>query len=275
MTHFRSHRKIVVIDGQIGYIGGMNIGKQYMNYGKKKKPWRDTQVRVTGSGVLMLRYHFLKDWVCTISAKDFKKLGSSFYEEAVESPMQPFYLPNQIPCQFVVGGVDTPDESIKICYLSLIRSAHHSIRIQSPYFIPDPSILDALKVAVASGIDVEIMIPGISASFFLTPVTRWFIGQLMSFGAKVYLYHGYMHAKTMIIDEELVCIGSVNLDERSLRVDDEICGIFYDNAFTRQYDDIFSADIFSSTPYTYEEFIKRSWFDKFQERIFLLFAPLM
>ena len=119
------------------------------------------------------------------------------------------------------------------------------------------------------------MLPGISASFFLTPVTRWFAGELMAIGAKVHLYEGYIHAKTMVIDEELVCIGSVNLDERSLRLDDEISVIFYNNDFTRQYNDIFIADAQKSIPYTYEKFLARSWVDKFQEKIFLLFAPLM
>lgn len=274
-THFRSHRKIVAVDEEIGYIGGMNIGKQYINLGKKKKPWRDTQVRITGTGVAMLRYYFFKDWACTIPRRDFKALEKKFNQLELHHTLDFTFQPGQVPCQFVVGGVESTNESIKTCYLSLIRSAHHHIRIQSPYFIPDASVLDALKVAVASGIEVELMLPGISASFFLTPVTRWYLGQLMAFGAKVYLYNGYMHAKTMIIDDEIVCIGSVNLDERSLLVDDEICGLFYDNSFTAEYTNIFKKDIQHSIPYTYEQFQARGLVQRVQERVFLLFAPLM
>lgn len=274
-THYRNHRKIVVIDGNIGYIGGMNIGKQYVNF-SKKKPWRDTQVRITGPSVTMLRYYFLKDWVSAINRKKFLQLEDSFYQMAAGDQHQAYaFDPKQMPCQFVIGGVDTTDEAMKMTYLSLFKSATQRIRIQSPYFIPDSSTLDALKVAAASGIEIEIMIPGISASFFLTPVTRWYIGQMLALGAKVYQYEGYMHAKTVIIDDEITCIGSVNLDMRSLLVDDEICGLFYSNAFTKEYIATFDQDIKNSRPYTLETFEKRGLFNRFQERFFLLFAPLM
>lgn len=105
------------------------------------------------------------------------------------------YTPTSNLCQFIVGGVDNRKESIKMCYLSMIRSAKKSIRIQTPYFIPDSSILDALKTAAASGIEIVLMIPGIKASFFLDPVTTYYCGQLMEYGAKVYKYKGYIHAK--------------------------------------------------------------------------------
>ena len=97
----------------------------------------------------------------------------------------------------------------------VIRSARRSIRIQTPFFVATPSVLDALKTAAASGVQIELMIPGIKASFFLDPVTTWYCGQLLEYGAKVYKYNGYIHAKTMVIDEELCCIGSVDLDMRS------------------------------------------------------------
>ena len=106
-------------------------------------------------------------------------------------------------CQFIVGGVDTDKEAVKMCYLSMIRSAKTRIRIQSPYFIPDASVLDALKTAAASGVEIELMIPGIKASFFLDPVTNYYSGQLLEYGTKGYKYKGYIHAKTMIIDDEL------------------------------------------------------------------------
>ncbi len=275
LTHYRSHRKIVVIDNRIGYIGGMNIGKQYINFAKKKKPWRDTQVRLTGSGVNMLTYYFYIDWVCAIERKKFKDYEKLFDSVNPIDFMSFSYPEGQFPCQFVTGGVDSTDESIKNCYLSLIRGAEKNIRIQSPYFIPDNSVLDALKVAAASGVKIDIIIPGVSASFFLTPVTRWYIGQLMAYGAKVHLYNGYMHAKTMVIDEEITCIGSVNLDIRSLLIDDEICGLFYDNSFAKEYIAQFEVDVQNSYPYTYEAFQSRSALQRVEERFFLLFAPLM
>ena len=162
-----------------------------------------------------------------------------------------------------------------MCYLSMIRTAKKRIRIQTPYFIPDASILDALKTAAASGVDIELMIPGIKASFFLDPVTTYYCGELLEFGAKIYKYNGYIHAKTMVIDEEACCIGSVNMDMRSLQVDDEVCGVFYANKMVRDYLAIYDRDIMDCQVYTQEEFLARGRKEKIMEGFFLLFAPLM
>ena len=270
LTHYRSHRKIVAIDHEIGYIGGMNIGKQYANLAKVKNPWRDTQIRLEGVCTSILDEYFLNDWLCAAREINCGKILS--YIESIPK-RTPAKFDNL--CQFIVGGVDTNKESVKMCYLSMIRSAKEKIRIQSPYFIPDASILDALKTAAAAGVEIEVMIPGIKASFFLDPVTRYYCGQLMEFGVKIYKYHGYIHAKTMTIDNEICCIGSVNMDNRSLMVDDEICGIFYNDDIVNEYVDIFKNDITNCDTYTYEEFNSRSRKDKISESFFLLFAPLM
>lgn len=298
LTHYRSHRKIVVIDHEISYIGGMNIGKQYANMAKVKNPWRDTQVRLEGVCSLVLEKYFLTDWLCSV-----KRSGRS---DAVSrlNVMAQTVLPDQpcpsgdaaasgaaagsnTPdfsgtaaqsgglCQFIVGGVDNDREAVKMCYLSMMRSARRKIRIQTPYFIPDASVLDALKTAAASGVEIELMIPGIKASFFLDPVTTWYCGQLLEYGAKVYKYNGYIHAKTMVIDEELCCIGSVNMDMRSLMVDDEVCGVFYSNGLVQRYSALFEKDIADCAPYTREQFLSRPRKERMQESIFLMFAPLM
>ena len=270
LTHYRSHRKIVSIDHRIGYIGGMNIGKQYANLGEKKNPWRDTQVRLTGACAAILDAYFLTDWLCAVRRKDWEP--SVAYMESLQLPQYP---KTQDLCQFIIGGVDNDKEAVKMCYLSMIRSARHKIRIQTPYFIPDASILDALKTAAASGVEIELMIPGIKASFFLDPVTTYYAGQLMEYGAKIHKYQGYIHAKTMVIDGELCCIGSVNMDMRSLMVDDEVCGVFYSNDLVAHYADLFREDIGHCTPYLWEDFIHRGRKEKMAESIFLPFAPLM
>lgn len=270
LTHYRSHRKIVTIDHQIGYIGGMNIGRQYANLAEKKNPWRDTQIRLTGACAAALDAFFLTDFLCAVRRRDWEDMVK--YMESIQLPPQ-HRTPNL--CQFVVGGVDNDREAVKMNYLSMIRSARKKIRIQSPYFIPDASVLDALKTAAASGVEIELMIPGIKASFFLDPVTTYYAGQIMEFGARVYKYHGYIHAKTMTIDNELCCIGSVNMDMRSLMVDDEICGIFYANDLVREYINIFEKDISNCDPYGYDQFLKRGEKEKLIECVFLPFAPLM
>ena len=270
LTHYRSHRKIVAIDHKIGYIGGMNIGKQYAGLAEKKTPWRDTQIRLTGACVATLDAYFLTDLLCAVHQRDWDDMVH--YMESIKLPPQ-----HSSPdlCQFVVGGVDNDKEAVKMNYLSMIRSAKKKIRIQTPYFIPDASVLDALKTAAASGVEIELMIPGIKASFFLDPVTTYYAGQIMEFGAKVYKYHGYIHAKTMTIDDELCCIGSVNMDIRSLMVDDEVCGIFYANDLVEEYIDIFKNDIQNCDPYLYQQFLSRGRKERFMEGIFLPFAPLM
>lgn len=269
-THYRSHRKIVSIDQKIAYIGGMNIGKQYANMDKVKNPWRDTQIRLERACTSVLNTYFLKDWFCPIKRSDWQH-GVSYINtmKVVTYEMTPSL------CQFIAGGVDTDKEAVKMCYLSMIRSAKKRIRIQSPYFIPDASVLDALKTAAASGVEIELMIPGIKASFFLDPVTNYYSGQLLEYGTKVYKYKGYIHAKTMIIDEELCCIGSVNMDMRSLMVDDEVCGVFYENGLVQKYNRIYDSDIKNCSPYTWEEFRKRDRKERIMENIFLPFAPLM
>ena len=270
LTHFRLHRKIVVIDHEIAYIGGMNIGKQYANLAKVKNPWRDTQVRLTGSCVDVLSEYFLSDYICSIRHKDFAQTVK--YIDTIKTENN--YLNSNL-CQFIVGGVDTNKESIKMCYLSMIRSAKKRIRIQTPYFIPDQAVLAALKTALASGVEIEIMIPGIKASFFLDPLTTYYVGELLEYGAKVYKYHGYVHAKTMVIDDELCCIGSVNMDMRSLEVDDEICGVFYNNQLVKSYSSIYDDDIKISDIYSYDTFLNRGNKEKILESFFMLFAPLM
>lgn len=270
LTHYRSHRKIVVIDGCISYIGGMNIGKQYANLAEKKNPWRDTQVRLTGACCGSLTNYFLTDWFCAVRRKEY----APCLRELQRRPRTEQQITGNL-CQFIVGGVDNTLESSKMVYLSMIRSAKQRIRIQSPYFIPDASILDALKVAAASGVEVELMIPGIKASFFLDPVTNYYCGQLLQYGAKVYKYQGYIHAKTLTVDHELCAIGSVNMDVRSLRVDDEVCGVFYHNQFVEQYLAIFDRDIRHSQRYGPDQFEKRTTWDRMKESFFLLFAPLM
>ena len=270
LTHYRSHRKIVTIDHKIGYIGGMNIGKQYANLAEKKNPWRDTQIRLTGMCTAALDAYFMTDFLCAVRQKDWEDMVK--YMESIHFPPQ---QKSENLCQFVVGGVDNDREAVKMNYLSMIRSAKKKIRIQSPYFIPDASVLDALKTAAASGVKIELMIPGIKASFFLDPVTTYYAGQIMEFGAKVYKYHGYIHAKTMTIDNEICCIGSVNMDIRSLMVDDEICGIFYANDMVEEYISIFENDIQNCDPYLYDQFLKRSQKEKIAECVFLPFAPLM
>lgn len=237
-THFRSHGKIVTIDGEITYTGGMNIGKQYANSGKVKTPWRDTQIRLTGGCVAILENYVNMDTLCSMNKSELEDREDRCQ---IRKLPQPDHYPNT--CQFMVGGVDNHRECMKMCYLSMIRNASKSVRIQS--------------------------------NFFSEPVSDYYANQLAEYGVKIYRYSGYIHAKTMIVDDELCCIGLVNMDIRSLEVDDEICGIFYNNALVHEYQHIYDQDIESSTRFDHEKYLGRGHLCKLREKFFLLFAPLM
>ena len=270
ITHFRNHRKIVVIDGAIAYTGGMNIGEKYMGLHKKKTPWRDTQIRIKGDAVFSLQYWFLYDW---FYANSMQKAGLT--EKDLQSLFAPHNIKRKLACQIVGSGVDTDKEYIKMSFLKMITSAKDRILLQTPYFIPDDAILDALKIAAASGVKVEIMIPGVNPGFFLQHTGNYYIDQLLEYGVKVYNYNGYIHAKTLTIDGIATCIGSVNMAIRSLQIDDEICAFFYDEQFVGEYERIYENDKKNSHEMDYEQFKNRSMWQRGLERFYRIFAPLM
>ena len=248
----------------------MNIGKRFQNEDTVKTPWRDTQVRLTGAAASDLELYFLADWFVTIPKKwlpDAEKTADDYFLHRQTA--------GEHPCQFVTGGPTSSRESIKMTYLTLIRSARRSIRIQSPYFIPDDAILDALRSAAASGVNVEIMVPGIRSSFFLEPVTTYYCGQMLEAGATVYRYQGYLHAKTLTIDGEVCAIGSANMDRRSLFLDDEITGLFYDPLFVHRYEETYQSDVSSCDRDTLDQFRTRSNRERTAESFYRLFEFLL
>ncbi len=216
-VNHRNHRKIVVIDGRIGYLGGYNVGDEYL--GKKKLGrWRDTHLRVEGPAVLDLQSRFLLDWNFTL-ARPMETTARFF-----PTPGRP----GEGAMQIVSGGPDRRESRIKEAYLKLITSAQHRIYIQSPYFVPDGSVMDALRVAALSGVDVKVMMPRIPDH----PLVHWasidYLGDLLPSGVKTYLFEdGFLHAKTIVIDGEVASIGSANWDIRSFALNFETNAIMY------------------------------------------------
>lgn len=270
LTHFRYHRKIVVIDGVVGYVGGMNIGSKYVGDSPQKTPWRDTQVRIKGDAVPLLQYYFLCDW---LYANGSKNPIDALEEQSFLSPTIEHI--HELPCQVIGSGVDTDKQVMKLSYLRMVSLARERIVIQTPYFIPSSSLLESLKVALSSGVEVVLMLPGRKSSFFLDPATRSYVAELVPLGLKVFNYDGYLHAKTLRVDRTITSIGSVNIDIRSLEVDDEICAVFYGEEAAQRYDEILAEDIKRSEELDYEAFLKRGLAKKFAERFFLLFSPFM
>ena len=265
--NFRNHRKIVVIDGRIGYIGGFNVGDEYLGLQKKFGYWRDTHLRIEGSAVHPLQTRFLLDWN---QASAQQKMGySDRYFPAIPKK-------GNVGLQIVSSGPDSDWEQIKIGYLKLINMAKKYIYIQTPYFIPDVSFLDAIKIATLSGIDVRIMIPNKPDHMFVYWATYSYAGQLLRAGAKVYIYEkGFIHAKTIIIDDEASTVGTANIDVRSFSLNFEVNAFIYDANISHQLAELFEKDIFDCTELTWEMYKNRSALIKFKESISRLLTPIL
>ncbi len=224
--NFRNHRKIVVIDGSVGYIGGFNIGDQYLGRNKRFGNWRDTHLRLEGSVVLQLQSRFFMDW--NASAKRQKVQFSLDYFP--QSNVQ-----NNIPMQIVSSGPENDVQKIKQGYIKMIMGAKHSIWIETPYFIPDDALMEALLIAIRSGIEVRIVIPQMPDHPFVYRATEYYVQQLLKAGARIYSYqNGFMHAKTIVVDNMITSVGSANWDIRSFKLNFEANAFMYDPKVAEQ-----------------------------------------
>lgn len=263
--NFRNHRKIVVIDDEIGYIGGFNVGDEYLEP-KKLGYWRDTHLRIHGNAVWALKTRFLKDW---------------YYASGDDSPEDPI-ITREIKShgstgiQIISSGPDTQVEHIKLAFIRMIANAKESIRIQTPYFIPDESVRDALITAMLSGVEVEIMIPCKPDHPFVYWASLWHLGELIKYGAQGYLYNGgFLHAKTMVIDEDLATVGSANMDIRSFALNFETNAVLYGEDCVRELRDQFAKDLKRSSHLTYALYQKRPLRIKFKQAFSRLLSPIL
>lgn len=271
--NYRNHRKVVVIDGSIGYVGGMNIGDEYMGNArgqyKRLRPWRDTHLRIVGTSVMFLQERFLMDWY--YATKD---------ETINEDNMLKKYFHNdggtgKIGVQIVASGPDLSGEQIKMGYIKMINSAKNKVYLQTPYFIPDDSFLEALKISAMSGVDVRIMLPLIPDKKFVYDATTSYIQDLLDYGIKVYLYKGFLHSKMVAVDGKVVSLGTANLDIRSFSLDFEINAFIYDTKFAQKCINIFEDDVKKSEIVTIEKYNSRRGWTKIKEGLSRLFSPLL
>lgn len=270
--NYRNHRKIVVIDGKIGYTGGFNVGDEYLGHDKYFGNWRDTHLRIEGDAVASLNFSFINDWNSQILKNNSNDL-LNLTEEYIQKYKK---VDNHVPMQIVTCGPDKKLEQIKYGYLDMINRAKKYIYIQTPYFVPDDSVMDALKIAIMSGVDVRIMIP-IKGDHILV---RWanysYAGILAKMGAKVYEYNnGFLHAKSIIIDDEVTSIGTANFDNRSFKLNFEVNCFIYDDKTTKQFREIFEKDVKNSKILTIEQYKKRGILIRIKEAIAQLITPIL
>jgi cardiolipin synthase len=265
--NYRNHRKITVVDGETGYVGGMNIGTEYMGMSKRLHPWRDTHLRLTGTAVSFLQERFLLDWLSV-------RRGPIEGGDAGRYMAQPV-REGALAMQIASSGPDSKSETIKNALLEMLYLARERVYIQSPYVAPDDSCMDALAIAARSGVDVRIMIPGIGDHWFVQASTYSYAWQLLDAGVKIYRYNGFLHAKTMVVDGTAASIGSANLGARSFSLNFEVNAFIYDAGFASDYERIFLEDLANCTQLDSAWFRRRSAATRFAYSVCRLFSPLM
>lgn len=264
--NFRNHRKLVAIDDAIAYIGGYNIAKEYMGMKKKFGFWRDTHIRIEGGAVQDINCRFLMDW--RASSNEDVHVADVFFP-----PLQPY---GKAGMQIVSTGPDSEHEQIKRAFLKMITSATRRIYIQTPYFVPDDPILESLKMAAQSGVDVRIMIPCKPDHIFVYWATYSYCGDIIRNGGRVFIYDdGFLHSKTMSVDGEAGTVGSTNFDRRSFKLNFECNAFIYDVEETMKMDRVFERDLGHCHELTPELYANRSTWIKIKEPIARLLSDVL
>ena len=249
----RNHRKIVVIDGKIGFVGGINISDRYDNRLDNKVFWRDTHLKLEGLTVGSLQRHFITNWnFCSgenliVNKKFFPHSHSPQLSELKE------------PAQIVAGGPDYKRSYIQLSFFKIFTLAKEKLYITTPYFIPDESTIIALQQAALGGVDVRLIVPEESDSRIVSAATKYYLKGLLSAGVKVYLYQkGFVHAKTIVADTFLSVVGTANMDIRSFDLNYEINAIIYGREFGKKMEDMYYNDLKECREISYSDWEKIS-----------------
>lgn len=265
--NYRNHRKIVVIDGHTGFVGGINVSDKYINNKKGQLYWRDTHLRIDGPGVYYLQYLFIADWnFC--SPGNLKPEKIYFAQNAA--------VKGDTYIQIVGSGPDSPEPSVLFSVLQAIYLAKEEILIATPYFIPGDSIIDALRIAATSGLSVKLLVPGKSDSKLVNAASKANYNSLLQAGVEIYIYQkGFVHSKTLVTDGKLCMIGTANMDYRSFELNFEVNAIIYDSPFSEKMRTVFFDDLKHAEKLNAEQWYKRSFFTKLPEKMARLFSPAL
>lgn len=266
--NYRNHRKIVVIDNKVAYVGGFNVAKEYIDLDKKFGHWRDTHLRLKGSAVLGLQMRFILDW--NYAAKE-NLLQNPKVFTGIEPGNRDF-----CEMQIISSGPDNTSQQIRDNYMRLITKAKKSIYIQTPYFIPDESIFNALLIAIRSGIEVNVMIPCMPDHPFVYWATYSYVGDLVMAGAKCYTYNnGFLHSKGIIVDGKVLCYGTANMDIRSFALNFEVNAVVYDKEKAQEMENLFKEDLQHCRQITRDYYAGRSLKIRLKEQVCRLLSPLL
>lgn len=248
--NFRNHRKVVVVDGRVGWIGGHNVGDEYLGRDPKFGEWRDTHMKITGPAVLGMQLSFLEDWNWAT-------------DERLELPWDPVPASeSDVPVLILPSGPADTVATASLMFQHAIHSASRRIWIASPYFVPDEGVLNALQLAQMRGVEVRILIPDKPDHLLVYLSAFAFIGKMLASGIEIYRYHqGFMHQKVFLVDDTVAAVGTANLDNRSFRLNFEITAIILDSDSAGQLERMLIADFDRSRQMTLSEVeAKPRWF---------------
>lgn len=267
-VNYRNHRKLVVVDGRVGYVGGMNIALRYVK-GSKTQPWRDTMLRVTGSAVSALQRTFLVDWYFV----DRTLINDRKYYPTVDA--QP--TSSSLTLQMVTSGPDSPQPEIMQEYVRTIIGARQYVYIETPYFLPTESVLFALKTAAATGVDVRILVPKENDSWFVEWAGRSYLREAQQAGIRVEFYKaGFLHSKLMVCDDHICTCGSTNVDFRSFENNFEANVFFYGSETAIAIKQVFLADEKQALPMrVLRRYTRPTFMARLTESLLRLLAPMM
>lgn len=286
-VNYRNHRKIVVIDGKVGYVGGFNIGREYISKDPKFGYWRDTHLKIHGSAVYALQIRFVLDWNYATKENLFKN-GKYFglpdknegkeaqkKMEALDVP-KPELFGQRAGIQIINSGPDASNRQIRNNYLQLFHKAKHHIYIQTPYFVPDDTILSALKIAAESGLDVRLMIPCKPDHPFVYWATYSYVKDMLEAGARCYTYEdGFLHAKGVMVDSLVSCYGTANMDIRSFELNFEVNATIFDADTTQKLEAAFFKDLDHCREITKKRYEQRGLVIRVKEQCSRLLSPLL
>jgi cardiolipin synthase len=263
-VNFRNHRKIVIIDGQVAFVGGHNVGDEYLSRNPATGPWRDTHVRVEGPVVKAIQFTFLQDWYWSttkVPHLDWTPRAAKLRDE------------RQL---LIASGPADPVDTCALMFTHLIHSARERIWIASPYFVPDSQLIGALKLAVLRNVDVRILLPAKADSRTVHLASFSFLDQILPVGVKLYRYmNGFMHQKVLLVDACLAGVGTANLDNRSLRLNFELTLLNYDAGFIDEVEAMLLEDLAHSREVRLGEYTDRSFFFRLAVRFSRLLSPIL
>lgn len=265
--NYRNHRKIAVIDGSIGYVGGLNIGDEYLGKSDKFGFWRDSHIRIVGDSVKEMELRFFMDWNFTNGTP--LKIDNRYFPEVEK-------LDSSVGIQILSSGPDTSWNTIQYGYFKMITEANKNLYIATPYFVPDDSILEALKTSALSGVDVRIIIPAKPDHPFVYWSSLSYLGELLEAGVKCYEYtKGFIHAKVMTMDGMITSVGTANMDVRSFKLNFETNAFIYDTKISADFEKQFDIDFKDCREITKEAYLKMGNITRIKEAFSRLISPIL